>query len=136
MPPPRTAVLPRVALVGVALAVVAFLAVGLRSAVPQAEGRDIAAGELDEASYARALELFRDAQPVNPDSEADLLEGGLLLAGGSPREAAAVIEEVVRDEPENSKAWALLAAATRERDPDRAREARAQLSRIKPAIGP
>lgn len=136
MTPSRTAVPARVVLVLVALAVMMFLGVGLRAAKPQAEGRDLASGGLDEASYLRAVDLFRDAQRMNPDTEADLLEGGLLLAGGSPREAARVIEEVAREEPESSKAWGLLASATREIDPQRSREARAQLRRLKPPIAP
>ena len=136
MPPSRTAAPARVALVALALAVTVLLAVGLRAAKPQAEGRELVAGKLDEASYQRALDLFRDAQRANPDTDAELLEGGLLLAGGSPREAARVIEEVAREEPENSKAWALLAAATREIDPARATEARVQLRRVKPPIDP
>lgn len=136
MKPSRTAVPARVALVAVAIAAIAFLGVGLRAALPQAEGRELASADLDQKRYREALELFRDAQRMNPDTDADLLEGGLLLAGGSPRRAARVIERVTREEPLNSKAWALLAAAAREFDPALAREARGRLRLVKPPVGP
>ncbi len=136
MAPLRTPVVARVVLVLLTLSVMVFLGVGLRGAKPQAEGRALATGNLDEQSSQRALGLVRDAQRMNPDSEADLLEGRLLLTAGSPREAAEVIEEVARREPENSTAWALLAGATREIDPARAREARAELRRLEPPVEP
>lgn len=119
-----------------ALGVIVFLGVGLRAAQPQAEGRELTSGRLDDARYRKALDLFRDAQRLNPDTDPDLLEGGLLVIGGSLPEAARVFEKVARAEPENSKAWALLAGVTREIDPDRAKEARAQLRRLKPPIEP
>lgn len=135
MAPERTPLPVRVALVAVALAAVGFLGIGLRAAAPQAQGRELIGAELDGATYRRALSLFRDAQRLNPDTDPELLEAGLLLvAGEEPREAAAVIEGVVRREPENSKAWALLANATAEIDPRRAREARVELRRVKPPV--
>ncbi len=136
MTPSRTAAPARGALLLLALAVAVFLGIGLRAAMAQGESTDLAAGGLDDASYERALELSRDAQRMNPDSGADLLEGSLLVVGGSRAEAARVFEEVAREEPENSKAWALLIGATDEIDPERAREARARLRLLKPPIEP
>lgn len=135
MAPKRTAAPARVVLLLAAIGVVGFLVIGLRAAVPQAEGRELTSnGRLDEVSYRRALELFRDAQRLNPDTDPELLEAGLLLIGGSPRAAASALERVAATEPDNSKAWALLAAATATVDPERAREARIELRRVKPPV--
>lgn len=131
----RTDLLVRAGLALLAVGVAVWLALGLGAARPQAEGRSLTRGGLDEQRYREALARFREAQPNNPDTDPELLEGGLLLAAGRPREAARVVEEVVREEPENSKAWALLAGAAARFDPAREAEARRELDRLKPRVG-
>jgi hypothetical protein len=49
-----------------------------------------------------------------------------------PARAVAILERVLRDEPDNLGAWAQLLAVTDRRDPVTARRARAALRRLDP----
>ena len=53
-------------------------------------------------------------------------------AGGRSEDAVALLEEVLRREPDNLQAWGLLYAFTRERDPGSARRALEARRRLDP----
>ena len=106
--------------VGVALvAVVAlvWLSAMERSARLQARGGEAA---------------LRDARLLNPDTTPDVRRAFLYQGTGRPEEAAALLEDVLRREPENLDAWGLLYAFTRDRDPATARRALAAGERLDP----
>ena len=116
----------RVLVVAVAAGVLAWLGMTERSVrlqtsgVEAAQARDFAAAEAD----------FRAARVLNADTTPDVRRAFLYQGSGRAGEAAAVLEDVVRREPDNLDAWGLLYAFTRERDPalaQRAVEARARL---------
>jgi hypothetical protein len=134
MGPERKGAIARGALVLGALVVAVWLALGLHPARLENQGRAVQRGKLDDRTFHQAVDLFRRAQDGTPDTDPALLEGGLLSAGGRPRAGARVLEGVVADEPENSKAWALLFTATRQFDRRRAARARARVLELRPPL--
>ncbi len=129
-----TSLLARLALLGLCLAVAAFLAVGLRAARAESGAREIAVQSTGRAGDERALEAFRDARRLNPDTGPELAEAALLSLRRRYREAIAILERVVREEPQNADAWMLLAGASRQADPARAVAAEHELRRLKPRV--
>jgi predicted Zn-dependent protease len=78
---------------------------------------------LSRADVDRAARLFQRARAHNPDSRPVEREAGLLIRKGRSRAAVALLRPIVRREPENLTAWALLAAGARGIDPALARVA-------------
>ena len=77
------------------------------------------------------------------DVRADCRDTAALIAGatpavnaGIPESARLLLEEAVRREPENARAWQALARLTAERDPQRAREAAARAAELNPRSRP
>jgi predicted Zn-dependent protease len=118
----------RIAVAAVAVLVLAWLAVMerdvrlLATGSAAAERRDVAAAEAD----------FRSARTLNPDTTPDLRRAFLYQATGRGEEAVALLENVVRREPDNLPAWGLLLTFTRESDPATARRALAAARRLDP----
>jgi hypothetical protein len=122
-------VIARVAVAVVAVAVIAWLGVMERDtrllarADAAAHARDYAAAERD----------LRDADTLTADTTADVRLAFLLgVARKRGDEARAVLEDVVRREPDNLTAWGLLLSFSRESDPAAAARARAALRRLDP----
>jgi Tfp pilus assembly protein PilF len=119
----------RVLVAAVAIVVLAWLAVGERdlrlerSGVAAAERRDFAAADAD----------LRAARLLNPDTGPDISRAFALQAQeGRYTDAAAVLRDVVRREPDNVFAWRSLAGFARDLDPPTAAHARAVLRRLDP----
>jgi predicted Zn-dependent protease len=55
----------------------------------------------------------RAAKTLNPDRYPQVVEGASYLVAGDRRDAAAVFEKVVREEPDNIRVWSLLYQATK-----------------------
>jgi tetratricopeptide (TPR) repeat protein len=92
-----------------------------------------ASGQLRTAgSFERAEADLRGARLLNPDPRADLGRAVLYQGAGRLEQAAVLLEEVVRREPDNGAAWGQLLALTRERDPARAARALAAVRRLDP----
>jgi predicted Zn-dependent protease len=116
----------------VTVAVLAWLGVMERDVRLRARGV-AAAGQLRRpADVARAEADLRGARFLNPDTAPDVDRAVLYLGVGRPRQAAALLEDVVRQEPQNRIAWAVLYGATRGRDPAAAGRALAALRRLDP----
>jgi hypothetical protein len=125
-----------VLLVVAAALAAAWLALGFRSAVLEERGGaaveratfgGLPAGEVDRARswLQRARRFGADAGPL-------VVEGRLLFFSGRTAQAAGVGERVVALEPENFDGWALLYAASRGRDPERAAEAFRAIRQLNP----
>jgi len=122
----------RVLVAVVAAGALAWLAVMERDVRLLARGVE-ASGQLRTAgSFERAEADLRAARLLNPDANPDLGRAALYQGAGRLRQATALLEEVVRREPENRAAWSQLLVLARERDPDRARRALAALRRLDP----
>jgi Flp pilus assembly protein TadD len=100
----------------VAVAAGVWLATGLHSARLVDEGQSIArrpSASLSSAEVAKAMSLFERSRANNPDTRPIVFEAGLLARRGRRSEAVALLQDVVRREPQNANAWALLAIAAR-----------------------
>jgi hypothetical protein len=127
-------------LAGVALLVLAWLALSLRAFHQEAEGREVLdhaqLGHIGDAEVSRGLDALRRARSFNADAEPLLAEVQLLVAAGRDREAAAVAKRLVAQEPDDLEGWiALSLAATVTHD--RALRARAlrEVKRLNPQLG-
>lgn len=122
----------RVIVALLAVAVLAWLAVMERNERLIARGV-ATAGQLDTpADVARAEADLRAARLLNPTTTPDFNRAVLYAGADRPREAAALLQDVVRREPDNRIAWGILYAFTRDRDPAAARRALDALRRLDP----
>jgi len=122
----------RVAFALAAVALLAWLGLMERDAFLHGRGVEAAGRVRDAGDFARAEGDLRRARLLNPDTATDVDRAVLYLAAGRSREAVALLEDVVRAEPENRTAWAVLYGATDGRDAAAAGRARAALRRIDP----
>jgi predicted Zn-dependent protease len=121
----------RVVLVLVSLLVLGWSSVLLRDhRIGQAAFADSKQRNLSQARFAHDVQRLEDARFLNPDSQWDLYRGSAYLARGRPRTAVAVLEKLVRREPDSFQAWSVLATAARQVDPERAQQASAQVGRL------
>ena len=112
-----------------------FALLWLHSARLETQGQAIAerpAATLSRAEVDRAARLFQSARSNNPDSRPVVLEAGLLIRTGRPRQAVTLLRPVVKREPQNLTAWVLLAASAPSVDPALARSAVARAKALNP----
>src|SRR5690242_6555102 len=83
------------------------------------------------AQQARGRTLVAREARLNPDTRPEVLRGLLRLRAGNARGAAAAFVSVVRREPDNLGAWALLARVA---DPAGAAQARARVRALAPPV--
>jgi hypothetical protein len=129
----------RVGLGLVAAAAVAWLAVLLHGVALREDGQKIALRDprsLSGAEVTRAVSLLRRAEAHTPDTEPILDQAALLVRVGQVRRSRPLLEDIVRREPENVQAWAVLALATQTTDPGRAAVARARVTVLAPLVPP
>jgi predicted Zn-dependent protease len=131
---PVPALVPRIAVAAVALLVVAWSAVLWRDdrIGSDASDRLLMSAQLTDAEWAREVERLRDAELLDPGTKWPLARAQAYLLRERPRDAARLIESVLEREPENVEAWIVLSEATREIDPRRAAQARAEIRRLSP----
>jgi predicted Zn-dependent protease len=118
----------RIAVAVVAVVVLAWLGVMERATRLQSSG--IAATARHD--FADAESDFRAARLLNPDRAADVQRAYVYALSSRTAEGAALLEDVVRREPENRAAWGVLEDITRASEPATARRARAALNRLDP----
>jgi predicted Zn-dependent protease len=120
----------RIALVALAAVALAFLVPQLLEERDLRRGRALApAAATGDASRA----ALRAARRHSLTAEPRILEAQLLLFGGRPDDALAVVLPVARREPENLLAWRTVAAAARRRgDLTLQRETRERLAALDP----
>jgi tetratricopeptide (TPR) repeat protein len=120
--------LARGAVASVAVVVLAWLGVMERDARLQARG--VAAAGRGDVERAES-DLLR-ARFLNPDTNLDMNRVLVYRASGRLPEARALVEDVLRREPDNLAAWGALYGLTRERDPAAAQRALDALRRLDP----
>jgi tetratricopeptide (TPR) repeat protein len=112
----------------VAVAVLGWLAVMERNTRLQASGVAATA----QQDFARAESDFRAARLLNPDVAPDMRRSFVYEASSRQDQAIALLEDVVRQEPDNRAAWGVIEEFTRERDPAVSARALQQLQRLDP----
>jgi hypothetical protein len=125
-------VVARAAVAAVALVVLAWLAVLERDVRREARATTLSARTNVAGNFARAEADFRAARLLNPDANPDLKRAYLYFGAGRRRQAASVVEDVVRREPENLAAWAALFNVVGREDEAVARRALAARRRLDP----
>jgi hypothetical protein len=75
---------------------------------------------------------FRDARLLSPDTTPDLHRAVLYRVHAREPQALALLEDVVRREPDNITAWNVLYALVRDHDPAAARRALAARRQLDP----
>jgi predicted Zn-dependent protease len=126
----------RAGIVVLAVAAIAWLGAGLAATRAQDDlSHLVAVTEHPTArQIARAADLRRDAERWVPGRRPSLLEATLRGKAGDVAGAVRLLQQVVRDEPENGEAWLLLAQAARDRDPALAERARARVRVLAPDV--
>jgi predicted Zn-dependent protease len=122
----------RVALVVVAVLALGWLVVQERATVLQRRGVSAAGHLAVPGNAARAERAFRDARFLNPDTDPDVGRAVLYLARKQRGRAKALLDGVLRKEPDNLTAWAVLYSVSRDRDAATARRALAARARLDP----
>lgn len=120
----------RAALIVVAVAACGWLAAGLWSARLQTRAEHPERGD----NVADRRDMLERAAFLNPSVELDLREAQILLEAGSADEAAALLRDVLRREPDNRYAWAGLVQALGPSDRAGTRRALSELRRLVPPV--
>lgn len=122
----------RAAVVVVAVAVLAWLGVMYRDAYLQARG---VAG-LRDGDLAAAASDLRRARLLNPDAAPDVTRAVIYRARGDDRAAVALLDDVVRREPDNLAAWSVMRLSATGTDPNAFRRSLIALQRLDPVNVP
>jgi tetratricopeptide (TPR) repeat protein len=129
----------RCALVAVALVAGAWLVVGVRASVLEADAttvRPTVLSPLPPNEVNSGLRSLRRARLLSLDQGPRLSEVRLLVATGRREEAIALARRVAAAEPENVDGWlALYFLYQRQRDPRRAAEAARMVRELNPLAG-
>jgi predicted Zn-dependent protease len=83
-----------------------------------------------------AIRLLDAARARRPDSTVVPRLAGLLVLSGRPDRAIALLRPLVRAEPDNATAWAVLAIALSRTDPVAARAAQRRRVALVPPVRP
>jgi predicted Zn-dependent protease len=126
----------RIALLTVAVAALIWFAFGVRQARDERAASAIVSrlGALSPDQADRAAAALDRAGTLNPDAHVDVLRAELALHRHDVASARRILDGVVRHEPQDIEAWALLADALRRSDPAAAAAARARVLRLAPPV--
>lgn len=122
----------RFAVAAVAIVALAWLGIMERDARLQARGVDATR----YVRFAAAEADLRGARLLNPDTTPDVYRAFLYEGAGRRRAAAALLDDVLRREPDNAGAWGVRLTFARHDDPAAARRARVALGRLDPLGAP
>ena len=125
----------RIALGLLVIAVVAWLAVGLRNARLEADAAGLLGSSPATASperLAEARDVYLRSAELTPDTGPEVRAAGIANFTGRPREALEILRGVVAREPDNFDAWLLIESAAAGIDPGLAARARARVRSLNP----
>ena len=129
------AVTARILMLAVAVVALVVCAVWLSDAQRFSDAQAAADAARTPAQLAAAGERFAGGSPLTPDTDAKSAEAYALLVARRPAQAEALLEDVLRREPRNVRAWAGLYLADRGRKPARAAYAQARIRALSPPVG-
>jgi cytochrome c-type biogenesis protein CcmH/NrfG len=125
----------RIAVVVVALLAVAWLLVSYGNSLTIRHVQNVAASPAaTNAEFESSLRDLRAGTSLDPSRGTETLsyEASIYIRLGRFPDALRALGEVVKREPDTAEAWFLIAQLSRQSDPARAAEARAQLRRLDP----
>jgi hypothetical protein len=98
-----------------------------------ASKRVVANPGMSAAEWDRAMDDLRSADLLDPGTDWDLVRAQYLLLRDR-RAALQVADDVLAEEPDNLDAWWVVLRGARSIDPERRREAAAQVQRLNPRL--
>lgn len=116
----------------VAALVLVWLGVMERDVRLEAQGTELSTKLAAAGTLARSDAKLRAAQQLNPDTGPELKRAFLYIGAGRVGHAAAILEGILRREPDNLAAWGALFNVARDRDPAAADRALAARRRLDP----
>jgi hypothetical protein len=122
----------RVAVCVAAVLVIGWLGVMERDERALKRGVEASGRVSGAADLARAEQAFEDARLLNPDTTPDVGLAFLYQGAGRRQDAADVVDDVLRREPDNLSAWGLLFTLSRGADAADERRALAARRRLDP----
>jgi hypothetical protein len=125
-------VVSRAVVVAVSVLVLVWLGVMERDVRLQERGTAALRSEGDPGVLARAERDLRRANLLNPGTEPDVTRALVRRAGGETEASRALLEDVLRREPDNVTAWRVLMVLA----PDRAGRSLAEQRRLDPLNAP
>lgn len=127
---------PRLVAAAGCLLVAGWCALGALQASALERAQEIVAegGRPTAAQAQDALALLDRAGWLNPGGEPDLVRAQLAFERDQDARAQALLEALVRREPDNIAAWDRLAAVTLDADPQTWARATAQIRRLSPPV--
>jgi predicted Zn-dependent protease len=126
-------VIARAGIAVVAVLVLAWLGLIESDVRLEARGTELSAVP---GNLARADADLRAAQRLNPDTGPEFKRAFLYVGAGRPVDAAAILEGILRREPDNLAAWGALFNVARGRDATAAERALAARRRLDPLRAP
>jgi predicted Zn-dependent protease len=126
-------VIARAGIAVVAVLVLAWLGLMESDVRLEAHGTELSAVP---GNLARADADLRAARRLNPDTGPELTRAFLYVGAGRPADAAAILEGILRREPDNLTAWGALFNVARGRDATAAERALAARRRLDPLRAP
>jgi hypothetical protein len=128
------AVIARILLAAVAVVVLAWTAVALRDAIQLQSAGDVLfrTPPPSQAEFDKALTKMKDSDFLNPDPTGKIDRARFLLLHDKPKQALALADGVVGDEPDNIAAWAVVYQSAALVDPARAEQAKLAIFRLDP----
>ena len=129
----------RIALIAAAVVLAGWLAFSLRAVRLEDEGRALVPLPPKRAVAAdveRMDDLMERAASGNPDVRPQVSRAFLLAVAGESRRAIAVVEPVVRREPDNLRALTVLQSALSSVDPAEAERVAQRIRAVAPPVAP
>jgi|1186.fasta_scaffold126130_2 Tfp pilus assembly protein PilF len=130
------AVTARTAMLVVALVAIVISAIWLSDAQRFTGAETAAARSKTPAQLLAAAGRFRGQSALTPDTDAKAGRAFALLRAGRPAQAEALLEDVLRREPRNVRAWVGLYFADRGRKPARSAYAQSRIRALSPPVRP
>ena len=128
------AVIARIGMFATAVVAIVVAAIWLSDAHRFQGAQAEAAKAKTQAQLLSAADRFLGGSALTPGTDAEAARAFVFLRAGQRPRAEALLEDVLRTEPRNVRAWAGLYFADRGRKPARAAYAQARIRALSPAV--
>jgi Flp pilus assembly protein TadD len=133
-PPSWPSVTARIAIAGIALVAIVVSAIWLSDAHRFSNAQSVAGAAKTPAQLEAAGKKFEGQSALTPHTDAEAAQAYVLLRAGKRAQAETLLEDVIRREPRNVRAWVGLYFADRGRKPARFAYAKARIAALAPPV--